>query len=63
MTSENWTEEMFDVDKIQFSNSVTYLIKDLNGEEIKGSFCEPELQFAKQEVLKIEKVLRRDKKK
>lgn len=55
MTSENWTEEMFDVDKIQFSNSVTYLIKDLNGEEIKGSFCE--------EVFKIEQVLRRDEKK
>ena len=36
--TENWTEEMFVVDKIQFTNPITYLIKNLNGEEIKESF-------------------------
>ena len=55
---------MFVVDKIQFTNPITYLIKDLNGEEIKGSFYQPELlQLAKQEVFRIEKVLRRENRK
>ena len=33
----NWTEEIFPADKIQHTNPVTYKIKDLNNEEIKGS--------------------------
>ena len=33
------------------------------GEEVKGSFYEKELQKAKQETFRIEKVLKRDKKK
>ena len=40
----NWTKEIFQIDKIQNTNPVTYLIKDLNNEEILGSFYEPELQ-------------------
>ena len=34
----NWTEEIFTVDKIQYSNPITYKLKDLNNEEIQGSF-------------------------
>ena len=45
----DWTEEMFTVDKIQYTNPITYKIKDLNNEEIQGSFYEPELLKAKQE--------------
>ena len=56
----NWTEEIFPVDKIQSTNPITYRLKDLNNEEIQGSFYEPELLKAKQDVFHIEKVLRRD---
>jgi len=34
----NWTEEVFIVDEIQTTNPITYKIKDLNGEPIKGTF-------------------------
>ena len=33
-----WTEEIFEIDKVQYTNPETYKIKDLNGEEIDGSF-------------------------
>ena len=36
---------------------------DLNGEEIKGTFYEPELQETSQESFRIEKVIKRGKKK
>ena len=56
----NWTEEIFTVDKIQYSNPITYKLKDLNNEEIQGSFYEPELLKAKQDVFRIDKVIRRN---
>ena len=59
----NWTEELFIIDKIQYTNPITYELKDLNNEEIKGSFYEPELLKAKQDVFRIDKVIRRDYKK
>ena len=61
--TENWTEEVFIIDKIQYTNPITYKLKDLNNEEIKGSFYEPELLKAKQEIFRIDKVIRRDYKK
>ena len=36
----NWSEEVFVVNKVQNTVPWTYLINDLNGEEIKGSFFE-----------------------
>ena len=59
----NWTEEIFKIDKIQYTNPITYKLKDLNNEEIKGSFYDPELLKAKQEVFSIEKIIRRNYKK
>ena len=59
----NWTEEVFLVDKIQSTNPITYRLKDLNNEEIQGSFYEPELLEEKQDVFRIENVIRRDYKK
>ena len=59
----NWTEVIFLIDKIQSTNPITYRLKDLNNEEIHGSFYEPELLPAKQDVFRIEKVIRRDYKK
>lgn len=59
----NWTEEVFTVDKIQYTNPITYKLKDLNDEDIQGSFYEPELLKARQDVFRIDKVIRRDYKK
>ena len=38
---------------------MTYVISDLNGEEIIGSFYEKELERTNQEEFRIEKVLKR----
>ena len=56
----NWTEEIFMINDILLTNPLTYKIVDLLGEEIKGSFYEKELQKAKQQTFRIEKVLRGD---
>ena len=61
--TSNWSEEMFKIDEIQYTNPITYKIRDLNDEEIQGSFYEPELLKAKQEVFRIDKVIRRNYKK
>ena len=37
---------------------VTYNITDYNGEEIQGSFYEQELQKTKQNIFRIEKIIR-----
>ena len=57
----NWTEEIFVVDEVQYSNPITYKLKDLLGEEIKGTFYEQEMLRAKQDVFRIEKVIRKSK--
>ena len=59
----NFTEEVFIIDKIQYTTPITYKLKDLNNKEIKGSFYEPELLKANQEIFRIDKVIRRDYKK
>ena len=59
----NWTEEIFLIDKIQSTNPITYSLKDLNNEEIQGSFYEPELLKAKQDIFHIDKVIWRNYKK
>ena len=40
----NWSKEIFTVNKINDTVPYTYNIKDLNDEEIIGSFCDKELQ-------------------
>ena len=61
--TSNWTEEIFLIDKIQSTNQITYRLKDLNNEKIQGSFCKPEFLLAKQDIFRIEKVIRREYKK
>ena len=36
----------------------TYNKTDYNGEEIQGSFCEQELQKIKQDIVRIEKIIK-----
>ncbi|DAC81743.1 TPA_asm: integrase [Trichoplax MELD virus] len=59
----NWTEEIFVIESIQQTDPITYKLKDLNDEPIEGSFYEPELQKTKQDKYRIERVIRKDKKK
>ena len=59
----NWTEEVFVIDKVNLTKPVTHNVVDLLGEKVEGSFYEKELQLAKQETFRIEKVVRRDNKK
>ena len=49
----NWTEEIFTVLEVRYTDSITYKLKDLNGEVIKGSFYEQELQKTTQEMFRI----------
>ena len=54
----NWSEEVFVVKKVKNTVPWTYVINDLNGEEITGTFYEKELQKTNQEDFRIEKVIR-----
>ena len=56
-----WTEEIFTITEIQNTNPITYKIADHQGEEIDGTFYEPELQKTKQQVFRIEKVIKKEK--
>ena len=55
----NWSEEVFVISKIKNTVRWTYVISDLNGEEITGSYYEKELQKTSQQEFRIEKVLKR----
>ena len=54
----NWSKEVF-VSKIKNIVPWTYVINDLNGEEIIGSFHEKELRKTNQKEFRIEKVIKR----
>ena len=57
----NWTEEIFVIYDIKYSNVPYYYLKDLNDEKLEGTFYEQELQktnFKKDNEYIIEKVLK-----
>jgi hypothetical protein len=43
----NWSNEIFIVKKVKLTNPTTYLLKDVQGEDILGGFYEEELQKVK----------------
>ena len=55
----DWLEEGFVVSKIKNTVPWTYVMSDLNGEEITGRFYEKELQKTSQKKFRIEKILKR----
>ena len=55
----NWSEEIFVIKKIKNIVPWTYVINDLNVEEITGIFCEKELQKIDQQEFRIEKVIKK----
>ena len=54
----NWSEEIFIIKKIKNTVPWAYVINDLNGEEIIGTFYENELQKTDQKEFRIGKVLK-----
>ena len=55
----NWSEEIFIVSKIEKIIPWTYVISDVNVEEIDGSLYEKELQKTNQKEFRTEKVMKR----
>ena len=55
----NWSEEIFIIKKIKNTVPWTYVINDLNGEKIIGTFYENGLQKTDQKEFIIEKVLKK----
>ena len=55
-----WSEELFKIYKINKSNVITYQLKDMNDEIIKGAYYEKELQLSKHTTGEyiIEKILK-----
>ena len=51
----NWSEEVFISSKIKNTVPWTYVIGDLNGEEIIGTFYEKELQKTNQQEFRLDK--------
>ena len=54
----NWPEEVFVIKEVKNTIPSTYVINDLNGEEIIATFYEKELQKSNQEEFRIEKVVK-----
>ena len=54
----NWSEEVFVIKKVKNTVPWTYVINDLNGEEIMETFYEKELQKTSQEEFRIENVIK-----
>ena len=59
----SWTEEICKIVEVKHTSPITYKIADLNGEEIQGTFYEPELRKTSQDLFRIEQVFKRGKKK
>ena len=57
----NWTEEVFVIDEMRPTDPITYKMKDLNGEEIEGTFYIEELQKTDQTIFRIEGAIRKTK--
>ena len=57
--TQNWSEEVFVISKIKNAVPWTYVISDLNGEPISGTFYEKELQKTNQKEFRIEKVIKK----
>ena len=56
--TQRWTEEVFQISRIQLTIPVTDKITDYDGEKIQGSFYEQELQKTKQDIFRIEKMIK-----
>ena len=58
--TQNWSEEVFLITEVKSTVSWAYVISDLNGENIIGTFFEKQLQERNQQTFRIEKVIKRE---
>ena len=54
----NWFAEVFVIKKVENTIPWTYVINDINGKEIIGTFYEKELQKTNQQEFRVEKVIK-----
>ena len=59
MNKPNWSEEIFIISKFKNTVPWAYVLNDLNGEKIIGTFYEKELLGMGQKEFRIEKVLKK----
>ena len=57
--TQNWSEEVLVIKEVKNTVPLTYVISDLNGEKIIGTFYEKELQKTNQEKFRIEKMIKK----
>ena len=57
----NYSEEVFSIAEVKLTNPTTYILKDSADNLIQGGFYEQELQKTKQEIFRIEAVIRKKK--
>ena len=55
----NWSEKVFVINEVKNTVPWTYVINELNGEEIIGTFYKKELQNTNQREFRIEKVIKK----
>ena len=55
----NWSDDVFVIKKVKTTVPWTYVINDLNAEEIVGTFYKNELQKTNQKEFRTEKVIKR----
>ena len=60
--TQNWYEKVFIISKIKNTVPWTYVISDLYGKKIYGTFYEKELEKTSQEKSRIEKVIKKSDK-
>ena len=58
--TQNWSEEVFLITEVKSTVSWAYVISNLNGEKIIGTFFEKQLQERNQQTFRIEKVIKRE---
>ena len=60
--TSNWSEQIYDIDDIKFSNVHYYYLKDLNGEKLDGTFYQEELlktNMKEHDLYIIEKIIKK----
>ena len=55
----NWSDEVFVIKEVKNIVPWTYVINDLNGEEIIGTFYQKEIQKTNQQEFRMEKVIKK----
>ena len=55
----NWSEKVFAIKKVENTVPQTYVISDLKGEEIVGTFYVKELQKTNQKEFRVKKVIKK----